>query len=250
MGSAPHPLAKLGKILTYVLGRRPDEFGLVPDAEGFVKTKALLQALSEDPEFRYVRQSHLNELGISIAPPVIELSGNLIRARDRSLLPVVGTPTDPPKLLYIGIRPRAYPVIIEKGILPLGGAPHVALTADPGFARRLGRRIDNHPILLTVQTAICVNAGIAFRQFGDRLFLAAHIAPGGFTGPPLEKEETQPEKPKKAPVQDRPKTPGSFFPELSPDHRAPATASRPRRNEMEWKKERRKARKEKQRGWT
>jgi putative RNA 2'-phosphotransferase len=250
MGSAPHPLAKLAKILTYVLERRPDEFGLIPDSEGFVKTKALLQALSEDPEFRFVRQSHLNELGISIAPPVIELRDNLIRARNRSQLPAIRTPSALPKLLYIGIRQRAYPVIIEKGILPLGGLPHVVLTADAEFARRLGRRIDNDPILLTVQTAAATDAGIAFHQFGDRLFLAAHIPPGIFTGPPLVKEEAQPEKPKKAPVPDKPKTPGSFFPELSPDHRTPVTANRPRRNEMEWKKERRKARKEKQRGWT
>jgi putative RNA 2'-phosphotransferase len=34
-------------MLSYVLGRRPDEFGLVPDADGFVRLKDLLKALHE-----------------------------------------------------------------------------------------------------------------------------------------------------------------------------------------------------------
>lgn len=250
MGSAPHPLAKLGKILAYVLGRRPDEFGLIPDSEGFVKIKTLLQALSEDPEFRFVRQSHLNELRISMTPPAIDIRDRLIRAHDRSLLPVSGEATALPKLLYIGVRPRAYPVIIDKGILPFGGQQYVALCADPSFAQRLGRRLDNAPVLLTVQVAACAVAGVQLRQFGEQLFLAAYIPSGCFSGPPLEKESAAPEKSSKAAASDQPKTPGSFFPKLSSDQRAPATSSRPRRNEMEWKKERRKARKEKQRDWT
>jgi len=38
----------LAKMLAYVLGRRPDEFGLIPDAEGFVRIKDLLKALHEE----------------------------------------------------------------------------------------------------------------------------------------------------------------------------------------------------------
>ena len=53
---------KLAKFLHYVLGRHPDEFGLVPDADGWVKIKELLNALSEESGWGYVRTSHLNEI--------------------------------------------------------------------------------------------------------------------------------------------------------------------------------------------
>ena len=41
----PHPLKPLAKFLAYILGNRPDEFGLVPDPDGYVKIKALLKVL-------------------------------------------------------------------------------------------------------------------------------------------------------------------------------------------------------------
>lgn len=247
MGSAPHPVAKLAKVVTYVLGCRPDEFGLIPDLEGYVRTKRLLQALSEEREFRYVRESHLNEMRISIAPPVIEIRNHLIRAADRSRLPVITIAGQLPKLLYIGIRPRAYPVCIDKGVFPLGGLAQVVLARDPEMALRQGKRFAPQPILLTVQTTACTDAGVEFGQFGERLFVATHIPAGCFTGPPQKKESPLSEKPAKEPV--KPKTPGSYFPALLNEQHGTVGLERARRNEIEWKKERRKARKEKDRGW-
>ena len=39
---------QLEKWLKYILERRPDEFGLVPNPEGYVKIKDLLKAIGED----------------------------------------------------------------------------------------------------------------------------------------------------------------------------------------------------------
>ena len=39
---------QLAKFFNYVLGRRPDEFGLVTDKEGFVKIKELIKATNEE----------------------------------------------------------------------------------------------------------------------------------------------------------------------------------------------------------
>ncbi len=50
---------QLEKFLFYVLGKRPDEFGLVPDSEGYVRTRELLRAVSEEDGYRYVRESHI-----------------------------------------------------------------------------------------------------------------------------------------------------------------------------------------------
>ncbi len=52
----------LSRFLSYVLGHRPDEFALVPDPEGFVSYKDLLQAINEEPGLGYVRQGHIHEV--------------------------------------------------------------------------------------------------------------------------------------------------------------------------------------------
>jgi hypothetical protein len=59
MGKAKSPQS-LAKLITYILGRRPDEFGLVTDTEGFVKIKELLKAITEEAGWKYVRRSDLN----------------------------------------------------------------------------------------------------------------------------------------------------------------------------------------------
>ena len=40
---------KLSKLLVYILGRHPDEFGLLPGENGYVKIKELMKSLGEEP---------------------------------------------------------------------------------------------------------------------------------------------------------------------------------------------------------
>jgi putative RNA 2'-phosphotransferase len=244
MPQTDHAIKKLSKFLEYVLGRRPDEFGLIPNAHGFVKIKFLLQALHEDPEWRHIRQGQLNTLLLLERPAPVEIEGPMIRACLRDQLPAISAPQMWPKLLYTPVRQRAYPVVLEKGLHP-SGQPHVQLSSELALALRLGQRIDNHPVLLTVQVAQAQAAGIQFKQYGQALFLADFIPVGTFSGPPLAKEKPVAAEPKK-PLQ--PKTPGSFFPDLAAaDKHCTPPHQKPKRNEMDWKKERRQARREKQR---
>lgn len=240
-----HHLDKLSKLLVYMLGRQPDEFGIVPDRDGFVRIKELLQALHEEQGWRHVRQAHLNEALIVPGKPVIEIDGTRIRAVDASRLPVVGEPGELPKLLYIAIRPRAYPAALERGLSPPPGR-YLTLSADEAMALRIGRRLDNHPILLTVQVNESVKNGTCFQKYGRMLFLADRIHPGTFSGPPLPK--TKPDATASSGIADAPqiRTPGSYFPELEPAQSArhqPSSASR--RKEPQWKKDRRQARRHK-----
>ena len=106
MTKPSHHLDKFSKFLAYLLGRQPDEFGLVPDNDGFVRNKELLQALHEEQGWRHIRQAHLNEVSIVPEKPVIEIDGSRVRALDFSRLPVAEEPGDLPKLLFIAIRQR------------------------------------------------------------------------------------------------------------------------------------------------
>jgi putative RNA 2'-phosphotransferase len=100
MGKPKSPQS-LAKLITYILGRRPDEFGLVTDTEGFVKIKELLKALTEEEGWKYVRRFHLDEILYSLADPPFEILGKQIRAKRRDQLvrpnPVQKLPKKHPK---------------------------------------------------------------------------------------------------------------------------------------------------------
>jgi putative RNA 2'-phosphotransferase len=233
---------KLAKFIAYVLGRRPDEFGLIPQKNGFFNIKEVLKALHEQEGWRYVRLGHLNEVAMAVSPAPVEIEGNRIRARNREKLPLITDITHTPKLLYLAIRRKAYPAVIEKG-LAVGGRPPLVMSSDEKMARRIGLRRDQHPVMLTIHVAKSLQHGTRLKQYGDHLFLADAIYPDTFSGPALPKEKPNRIQSKTPPEPAAPKTPGSYFPDLS---QSPESKSL-RRKEIEWKKDRRKARKHKSR---
>jgi putative RNA 2'-phosphotransferase len=236
---------RLEKFIVYVLGRRPDEFGLVPDAQGWVKFKDLLKALNEEDGFRHVRRSHIDEIVLTQPAPEIDINDNRVRARLREHLPVPQPVDGPPKLLYTCIRRRAYFVVLEKGLATAEGEK-VVLAAAPDLALRIGKRRDPHPVLLTVNVEQALTHGIALQRFGELLYLADAIPSGCFTGPPLPKEKPAAAKPPVEPERASRQDAGTFVLDPSrfdPDSRKNDPARKHR--EQDWKKERRQQRKHK-----
>jgi putative RNA 2'-phosphotransferase len=211
MGKTRSP-QNLAKMLSYVLGRQPDEFGLVPDVEGFVKTRDLLKALHEEDGWGYVNESHLREVLLTVPAAGFEIDGNRMRALKREAPGVEPAPDQPPKLLYAHVRRRAYPWVQANGIHP-STHPHVVLAAQRHLAERLGRRIDPDPVILIVNVRAAEAQGVAFARFGAGLFLADPIPAGCFSGPPLPPETLQESRKHKRPedLSDRPAAPGSFL---------------------------------------
>jgi len=240
----PLKVARLAKFLTYILGRRPDEFGLLPDEDGFVKIRELLKAVGEEEGWGYVRRSHIQEILLTCNPADLEIDNQRIRAANREHLPAMVPASNPPKLLYTCIRRRAYPRVLARGIHPAEGT-RVVLTPQPELALRIGRRKDPDPVLLAVNTAQSELAGSVYRQFGEQLYAADFVAAETFTGPPLPKESPAPVKP---PVRDIPRPavePGSF--RLDPERLSPPRAGqKERRKDVDWKRERRQQRRHKQ----
>jgi len=199
---------RLLKLLIYILGRHPDEFGLVPDNDGYVKIKDLLKAVCEEDGWRHVRLKHIDDLFLTLGDPPLERDDNLIRTRNREkLLPQTEVP-NPPRLLYTCVRQRAYPVIYIRGITGMG-VPRVILSSDRKLAERIGRRYDRRAVLLTVNTRQCQARGIQFFSVGERIFWAGEIPQGCFSGPPVPEQKPSPKKPVK--TDQAPPTPGSFI---------------------------------------
>ena len=238
----------------YVLGRRPDEFGLVPDRHGFVKTKTFLKALHEEPGWGRIRQGDINELLVSLSDAPVELDAERIRAVEGSgesghLEPA---PELPP-LLYTCVRRRAYPRVHRHGISP-SHDPHVVLARDEAMARRIGQRSDSQPVVLTVQTREAVSRGTQFLSAGRLLFCADYIPAGTFTGPPLPKEAADEFERTRKPVrasdpQPAPPPAGSFWldPGVDPEARR-AEKNQRRKQRAERQKQRRRDRRRKEYG--
>ncbi len=226
-------------MLAYVLGHRPDEFGLFFDEQGFVAIKELLIALREEG-WSFVRESHLKELIREPEDTGFETSGKMIRVIPANTHLELGPfpETIPPALLYHAARRKSYPTILKYGLKPTQW-PWVRLYPTPEMALRVGSRRDKQPILLTIQAAKAGRQGTTFYRPLEFIYLTKAIDPKYFYAPPMPKEKITTEK-KKTPPVPAPQTPGSFtlVPERDPDIG--------RRNQFDKK---RKKRKEKDKDW-
>jgi putative RNA 2'-phosphotransferase len=230
-------------MLTYILGYRPDEFGLVPDEEGFVRYKDLFKALHEENGWRHVRSSHINEMLMGRERELFDAQNDRIRSRVRhwGLNPYDELPL--PGLLYTPVRKRAHPVAMERGLKAEHNA-YLALSADRKMALRIGRRRDPHPVLLEIPAATAGRKGVLIFPFGD-LFLAPEIPSAFIAGPrppkdSLERDDKKIDKKQKTDSGLKTPTPGSFTldPRRDPD---PSRKKRGKKRKG-WKEEARKMR--------
>jgi putative RNA 2'-phosphotransferase len=238
------PPRQLAKLLAYILARRPDEFGLVPDRQGYVKIKDLLKALSEEPGWGYVRMSHFNEILLTLPAPPIEISAGLIRATDRSRLDEPRPATSMPKLLYTCVRCKAHRFTLENGIRP-ADRPEVVLSADRNLAERMGRRRDRDAVTLTVNVQQAQAMGVAFERAGEALFTSGPIPVGCFSGPPLPKAVPESRPPVGLPLPRTAPQPGSFTIDLQDLTQKQGKDKRQRqRKQIGWKKDAKRKRRE------
>lgn len=229
-----------------MLGHRPDEFGLVPDREGFVLSKELLQALHEEDDWRYVRQSHINEILLGNERADFQSEGDRIRSVERRWELDLHHPVSSlPKILFTAIRRRAHPVVMEKGLKGSEDRPLV-LSANRDMAVRIGRRRDQDPVVLEISAGVAREKGVLFYSFED-LFLSPDIPARFIAGPPVPKEtiegrkerEKSAEKPSKGQT---PPTPGTFI--LDPSRDPDLYRKSKGRKRKGWKEAARKMRKE------
>jgi len=208
-------VANLNRLLMYILGNRPDEFGLAPDKEGYISLKELLRAINEEPNIAYVRESHIREVLLHNRDGFFEITEKKIRSvkRNFTLVDKDQDRVHPPKTLYKGIKRKAYPFILKSGLLP-GSKKHIVMTKDKDLAIRIAHRLDQKPIILEIKAGVAAENGIPFFLFGDSIYLADKIPAQFISGPPLPKE--LPSK-KDMVANKREITPGSFILKLERD---------------------------------
>jgi len=233
----------LAKFLSYVLGRRPDEFGLVLDQEGFIKIKDLLKAINEEEGWRHVRRGHLDEVLLSVSNASIEIDDDSIRAKDIDNSAKQKPAQHIQKHLFACVKRKSYPNVLEKGIFP-ASFPMVVLSSDQQMAVRIGKRRDPSPVMLTINTQKTIDQGVFFFQTGETLFTAKYIPPECFSGPMLQRQKEEIIKPSKKREEKYTKEPGSFIMDIEDrNEKQKRHARKKRRDEVGWKEDRRKMRK-------
>ena len=202
-------LEEIKKQMNYILSRSPDEFGLLPDSEGFVKIKDLIQVLHEEG-LSFVRKSHIDELMMWEGRGLFEIDeeGKRIKAKDQYWSDFIQPVTDVPKILYTCIRKRAYPVVLKKGLFQDNNS-YVILSASKEMALRIGKRKSPEPILLEVRTYEAMDQGCLFFSFG-KLYLTHWIPAQCIFGPPLEQEKEKDKKKKKKEEREKDKIKKAF----------------------------------------
>ena len=182
----------LEKMLRYVLGTAPDEFGLHPDAGGFVPLKALLAALHDEEGWRGVREGQIlmlaNQPG-GASPLEMEAGSIRLKPALASLPPEAPDGSALPKMLYAAFKPAAWAVISRRGLRPKAGEEVVRLWSEAEQALRVGRRLSPAAVLVTVRAARAGQAGVVFRPYSHRLWLADEIPAEFLSGPPVPEEE-------------------------------------------------------------
>ncbi|MBF0099658.1 MAG: RNA 2'-phosphotransferase [Desulfobacterales bacterium] len=245
-----HQLDHLSKFLLYIIGRHPDEFGLVPDnSEGYLKIKDVLKVCHEEEGYRHIRESHFKELLLSHSNPGFQIKDNLIKPQDTSNLPLLVKSDEPPKILFTTVSNTSYPHVLEKGILPTSHS-QVILSQEKEFAKRMGQRKTSDFIVLEVHTAKAIELGIEFFQFGQNLFIASSIPINAFTGPPLSKEkpETSSQSKHATAKPDHAFMPGSFILDPNQFDKTGKKIIKDKRvkDKTSWKHNRKRLRKEKE----
>ncbi len=183
------------KLLKYILGIRPDEFGLYPDAEGFVPMKALLAALHDEEGWRGVREGQImTYVNLPGDQSIFEVSEGRIRLKPplAALPPEAPAAREIPKVLYFTLKPAAWPVISERGLHPKTGESAALLWADREQALKIGKRSSPTPVLVSVQSGPALKGGTEFEPYSELLWLTKFVEAKFLSGPPVPPREEEP----------------------------------------------------------
>lgn len=229
---------RLEKILYYILGCRPDEFGLFLE-EGFVKLKELLKVLNETEGFKDVRLKKLQDFFLIFKPERFEFHEDkkLVRVKKEFAKPEIYKTVleeAPPFILYTPVKPRAWIRVSEEGLT----AERIVLTADEGLAARLARR--KGALIITVDTRRAMSEGAFFERYLEKIYLSSWIPATALKGPVVDEafKARYTRKPKEKTPEELSAPEDLFVEEPLPYRKI----TRGRKKDPAWKKTRRKLR--------
>jgi putative RNA 2'-phosphotransferase len=225
----PKQLESLARMLTYMLGHRPDEFGLVLSENGSIPLKDLQRALIHEPGWGFVRRHHLDQVVLLLQPPAFEVTEERLRCLKPGPLPQRRPAETPSPLLYLAIPPKVHERVWQDGLKAAAGR-ELVLARTREMALKLGKRRAPSPVLLTIQAQAAAKSGLSFSGYGEELFLTDALPREFLQMPAPPPPEVKPKPVKPAAPQP---TPGSYLLDFPPT--AAPHQRRGKKEEPAWK---------------
>ncbi len=165
----------LSKFMCLVLRHKPQNFGLLPDQYGFVRTADLLEVLKN--RYGNVRPSDVEAVVENCPKNRFEIKGQNIRARYGHSIDVMldVEPSRPPDVLYHGTSPSMTKTIAEEGLSPMRRR-YVHLSKTKEEALKVGRRKSKNPIVFAVKAKEAYREGVKFYDIGV-VVLTENVSP-------------------------------------------------------------------------
>ena len=162
---------KISKFLSYVLRHRPDEIGLVLDANGWALVSDLIErsktasvVLTEDIIREIVRSSDKQRFALS--PDATKIRANQGHSIEVDL---ALEPKQPPEILFHGTATRFLDDIRRDGLRAMS-RQHVHLSPDEVTATKVGQR-HGKPVVLRIKAGEMWRAGQTFLLSANGVWL-------------------------------------------------------------------------------
>lgn len=164
---------RLSKEISYALRHAPWEYELEMDEEGWVPVEQLLDALHRKASWKEVTVEDILKIIKCSEKKRFEIVGGRIRAFYGHSIPmkIMKTENKPPEILYHGTARRFVKSIMENGLTPQS-RQYVHLSQDMETAENVGKRHDDKPCILVVDSLRAWNDGVHFYYGNEKVWLA------------------------------------------------------------------------------
>ncbi len=166
----------LSREISYALRHAPWEYELEMDEEGWVPVEQLLDALHRTEKWSNISEKDLKDMIERSEKKRHELADGKIRAFYGHSIPqkILKVEKTPPNVLYHGTARRFWDSINEKGLLPRS-RQYVHLSQDIETAENVGKRHDDKPVVLVIDSKRAWDDGIKFYIGNEKVWLADAI---------------------------------------------------------------------------
>jgi len=167
----------LGRILALVLRHAPEKFGVDMDINGWVNTRELSDAISNQRRhYHWLRGWHFEAIANSDEKGRYQVEGEMIRATyGHSIELELDLPTDDiPEELYWPCEPNQVATILEFGITA-GDRQHVHLSKTINKAMEAGHVRIDRPAIIEVDTTRAIADGNTIFRAGKSVFLTTDM---------------------------------------------------------------------------
>lgn len=163
----------ISKKMSYCLRHNPQKYGLKLDEYGFVDLQEFLNAMNKMHHFQpKLTEMKVREIINSSDKQRFEIKNDKICALYGHSIPQIikRRKATPPDVLYHGTAHRFLASIQKEGLLPMG-RQYVHLSTDVAMAESVGKRRDNHPVILIVNAKKAHEDGVEFFVGNDEVWL-------------------------------------------------------------------------------